>query len=176
MGLMNRIVHKILVTFVLCAVAVYSEAGIAPSKSNASGALKLETATPLQLVWQRLDVPDPPPPRIGFSLALDSTNKRALLFGGYNIITGDLNDLWSTNGNEWTQLQFSHKPIERVGASMIYDEARQETILFGGKNNSEYFGSTWKYDLYGWFQQFPQTSPTTRANACMAYDAARKKT
>ena len=189
---MKRIANLFLIAFTLCAVAACTQAGMASNGPFEPGALVRETSAPvtlpvelkdgsnsaipmLRLVWQLLDIPNPPPPRILFSLALDSTNNRALLFGGYNSTTGILNDLWSTNGNTWTQMYSTLKPIERSGASMIYDEARQETILFGGEHDYEYLGNTWKY-VHNWFQQTPQVSPPPRAYACMAYDAARNKT
>ena len=193
---MKRLTYKVLITLVLCALAIFSDTRTTSRKPVSSGTTDVgplatwETSTGLfltqtlepqhnpnfQLIWQRLVITNLPPPRMGFSLTLDSTTQRALLFGGLNSTTGDLNDLWATDGNEWTQVVPSRKPIERVGANFIYDEARQQAILFGGWHNAEYLGNTWRYAPYEWVQQIPELSPPPRADASMAYDAARETT
>ena len=199
---MNRIFDKLLVAFILCTGAVFSVVGMPLDRLKTAGATEFEigmamavspgipqspvpearlspqlSSPNLKLFWQQLNIPNPPPGRIFSSLTLDSTTKRALLFGGFNSDAGDLYDLWSTDGYEWIQLTSAINPIGRTGASMAYDEARQETILSGGIHGYEYFGNTWRYIYaYDWSQQFPQVSPPPRAYACMAYDAARDET
>lgn len=169
---MDKKTLAILTTFILCLLVAADHAVMAAHNAR--------LATPVQrLFWQRIDIPDPPSPRILFSLALDSTNNQAVLFGGFDVSTGNtnlFNDLWLTNGTTWSQLNSYPNPLERSGAGMVYDEAGQELVLFGGLHDTEYLGSTWKYVPYEWSQQFLQTSPPPRSSACMAYDAARNKT
>ncbi|MBW1999801.1 MAG: hypothetical protein JRJ29_17795 [Deltaproteobacteria bacterium] len=123
--------------------------------------------------WQRLDFPVLPSPRIGSSLTLNPINKIALLFGGINSTTGELNDLWITDGHSWMQFQTPHSPEPRSDASMAYDEVHQMAVLFGGIGNGELLGDTWLFNGVDWIQQQPLVSPSPRTGASMAYDSER---
>jgi hypothetical protein len=198
--------QKILPVFMVCVVAAFSQPASMPSHVDASGGTAPGIVIPSsaakeavrssddtlgpdptlpfpapQLVWLRLNLPMLPSPRIGFSMTLDTTDHRALLFGGYLPIPGGeeyFNELWSTDGYTWEQVFTSVRPIERIAASLVYDEAHQEAVLFGGYHNYEYFGATWIINpgQTGWIQLVPQTSPPPRADASMAFDAARGET
>lgn len=199
---MFRRAQIILSALVLCVVAIYGEAGWVPCPIDVSSTYASVIATPSktaveparqpgsnsghssqsplptpQLVWLRLKLPLMPPPRVGFSMTEDPTNQTALLFGGFTSNGDNLNDLWSTDGHEWTQINTAFKPIERSGASLVYDESRHEVVLFGGVHDFEFFGSTWKItpNESDWIQMVPETSPPPRACASMADDAARDK-
>lgn len=123
--------------------------------------------------WQRLDFPVLPSPRIGSSLTLNPVNKVALLFGGYNATTGELNELWLTDGLSWMQFQTPHSPDPRTGASLAYDEGHQRAVLFGGIGGEAYLGDTWLFNGIDWLQQQPPVSPSPRTTASMAYDPER---
>jgi len=126
--------------------------------------------------WQRLDFPFLPSPRVGSSLILNPINKIALLFGGINSETGELNDLWFTDGFTWMQFQTPHSPEPRSDASMAYDEVRQTAVLFGGIEDGELLGDTWLFNGVDWIQQNPVDSPPPRTGASMAYDTERNVT
>jgi hypothetical protein len=123
--------------------------------------------------WQSLDFPVLPSPRVGASLTLNPINKIALLFGGINSTTGELNDLWLTDGSNWMQFQTPHSPEPRSDASIAYDEAHQMAVLFGGIGGGELLGDTWLFNGIDWIQQQPLVSPSPRTGASMAYDAER---
>lgn len=129
-----------------------------------------------QVEWQRLDYPVLPSPRVGSSLILNPVNKVALLFGGINSTTGELNDLWLTDGHNWLQFQTPHLPKSRSDASMAYDELHQTAVLFGGIRGGELLGDTWLFNGVDWIQQNPVDSPDPRTGASMVYDAERNVT
>jgi hypothetical protein len=129
-----------------------------------------------QPAWKRLDFSYLPPPQVGSSLVLNPINKLGLLFGGINANTGELNDLWVTDGHSWMQYHTPHSPEPRTDASMAYDEARQAAVLFGGSGGGRLLGDTWIFDGVDWIQRQPKTVPSPRNVASMAYDAERDLT
>lgn len=127
----------------------------------------------LQPEWQRLIFSVIPSPRVGSSLVLNPLNKIALLFGGINSTTGELNDLWFTDGLSWMQFPTPHSPEPRSDASMAYDEERQMTVLFGGIRDGDLLGDTWVFNGIDWIRKKPLASPSPRTGASMAYDVER---
>lgn len=124
-------------------------------------------------VWQRLDSPVLPTPRVGASLTLNPINKVALLFGGINSTEGELNDLWLTDGLGWIQFLTPHSPEPRADASLAYDVEHQMGVLFGGFGNMTLLGDTWLFNGIDWIQQQPLVSPLPRSAASMIYDPER---
>jgi hypothetical protein len=126
------------------------------------------------LTWERIDTSEMPAQRVGFSLALNETNKVALFFGGYGYDAGVLNDLWLTDGSQWLELYTPHRPPERSNSSLVYDKDRQEAVLFGGASNvsglTAYLDDTWIFNGKDWMEQSTQVSPSPRAAASMVYD------
>jgi hypothetical protein len=58
---------------------------------------------------------------------------------------------------------------------MAYDAATGNIVLFGGFNRPSVggeLGATWTWDGSTWTKQAPNTSPSPRSDASMAYDAA----
>ncbi len=152
-------------------VEQHTELNPTPGKALIPSSLTLP-----QPEWQSLNFPVLPPPRIGSSFAINPINKVALLFGGLDSSTGELNDLWLTNGLSWIQFQTPHTPEVRSDASMAYDEAHRVMLLFGGSHSSTLLGDTWSFNGVDWTQQQPQTAPSPRTDASMAYDADRNLT
>ena len=172
---------KIKKIFAVCMVLVLiacTETELALNPVDHAYASSLEAATSLsslQPEWQNLEFPILPLPRVGSSLTLNPINKIALLFGGINSTTGELNDLWITDGFEWMQFYTPHSPGKRSGARMAYDEARQVTVLFGSSGKQTLLGDTWLFNGVDWIQQHPQTSPSPRSVFSMAYDPDRSQ-
>lgn len=127
-------------------------------------------------IWQRIEFPNLPTPRVGSSLVLDSKNSSVLLFGGKNSSTGYLDDVWISNGLQWERRQSSIKPLARYGMSMAWDEVRQMAVLFGGMENGRLLGDTWLFDGAEWYQKQPLTSPKPRVQASLTYDSYRNLT
>jgi streptogramin lyase len=67
-------------------------------------------------------------------------------------------------------------PAARGNYAIAYDPVRQVTVLFGGVNGSSLFNDTWEYNGAFWTQtatqQSPNTLPSPRYNAPMAYSPA----
>jgi len=107
-------------------------------------ALALATTT-----WDEI-VPTTPLPtmRTVASAVYDKPRDRMLMFGGYDGVTGDTNDLWSLNFTgtpAWAQLlPAGVPPPARQEHGAIYDPVRDRMIIYGG-NNGFGFNDTWEY-------------------------------
>ncbi len=126
--------------------------------------------------WWSLSFPVLPPPRIGSSLVLNPYNEIALLFGGTNSATGELNDLWITDGTSWMEFHTPLSPEPRAVTSMAYDEANKCVVLFGGFGDGALLGDTWLFNGVNWIKPQLQVSPSSRSQASMAYDPEQEVT
>src|SRR5579863_4968210 len=113
------------------------------------------------------------------SMVYDAALGAVVLFGGYDEGT-EQNDTWMWTGTSWTQLSPAGSPAARDGASMEYDAAAGQVVMFGGQVAlaGTYFSDTWTLSGNSpsnltWTQQTYSTSPSARAVAPAAYDAAR---
>ena len=89
-------------------------------------------------------------PRTAHAMVYDAARGVTVLFGGYNIITGNNGETWEWNGTAWTQRMVSG-PSPRYLHAMVYDAARGVTVLFGGNNSvSGYNGETWEWNGTAW--------------------------
>lgn len=94
------------------------------------------------------------------------------------------------NGRRWRSVT-SKQPPAMTNAAMVYDAASRQVILFGGsncpttgvlgsgvgpdiQNNSTYCAETWIWNGSHW-SKYSGSGPSPRANAVMAYDAARRQ-
>jgi hypothetical protein len=118
--------------------------------------------------------------RNAHALAYDADRARVLLFGGADD-TSVRGDLWEWDGGTW-RLIASGGPPPRTFPALAYDRARQRLVLFGG--NRVLFGTdasrdTFLDDVWEWYEgawhQVRVASPPARAEASMAYDAARRR-
>ncbi len=105
----------------------------------------------------------------------------AMLFGGADE-SRVLGDLWEWNGKNWQQVSAAG-PAPRTFPCMAYDSHRRCVVLFGGNHvlfgtendNDTFLADTWEWDGKRW-HEIKTTTPSARAEACMVYDAARKRT
>ncbi|MBL9016286.1 MAG: hypothetical protein JNL83_19010, partial [Myxococcales bacterium] len=78
----------------------------------------------------------------------------------------------------WTSVDLA-PPSPRQGAAIAYDARRGVAVMFGGIEDDtpspNVYGETWLWDGLGWLNASPTTSPSSRAWAAMAYDAARDR-
>lgn len=81
-------------------------------------------------------------------MCYDSSNKKAVLFGGWDQSAG-LNDLWiyDYSLNEWKDITPPVSPPGRLDHTLCYDSAEDLVILFGGWTNNNasygYSSDTW---------------------------------
>ena len=117
---------------------------------------------------------DFPTARSLYGMSFDSARGVSVLFGGIRAIDGvRLNDTWEYNGTSWTQRQISGPPV-RSEHSMTFDSTRNVSVLFGGVDvNGTSLGDTWEYNGTSWTQQNPNTYPSARSFAGLAFDTGR---
>lgn len=129
--------------------------------------------------WQVRAVPSAPPGRSSPGLIGDPVRGQVLLVAGWNGTS--LGDTWALRGSQWTLLEDRAGPA-RVQHAMAFDTARNRAVLFGGLALGASFsarvpdGKTFEWDGQRWTDVSPSTSPSPRADAAMAYDAARGRT
>ena len=88
-------------------------------------------------------------------------------------------DTWSWDGRRWS-LESWRGPGPRTFPAMAWDAARGEALLFGGRRvlfgkegeRGTFLGDTWALGRNGW-RRIDATGPQARAEAAVAYDAAR---
>src|SRR5262245_20369540 len=106
--------------------------GVGPSSGD-TWVYRLSTNT-----WTKVTPAVSPQPRQGHNLVYDSGNKRVVLFGGVDPMTGTyFNDLWiySFTANTWTMVLPASSPSARRVAAMVYDPVQQRAILYGGEGS-----------------------------------------
>jgi hypothetical protein len=126
--------------------------------------------------WTQLSPTTSPPALWMASMAYDPATGQIVLFGGAISSDSASAETWNFNGTTWTQQSTTVSPPGREQASMDYDPATGQIVLFGGaiitNSATSTLGDTWTYDGRTWTQQSPDTSPTNRYGASMAYDPA----
>ena len=126
--------------------------------------------------WTQFTPTNPPPTRDRFGGIYDPTNQDFIVFGGYNAVSGPLNDLWkySIPNNTWTQLSPSGgPPTARFRFQVALDSHNRSLYVFGGYDNNAYRNDLWKYDIAAntWTQLSPTGGPpSARANHHTCYD------
>jgi hypothetical protein len=119
--------------------------------------------------------------RNAHAMTFDNARARVMLFGGADE-SRVLGDLWEWDGKNWNQVSATG-PAPRTFPTMAYDSDRKRLVVFGGnrvlfgdENDSDTFlNDTWEWDGERW-REIKTTTPSARAEACMVYDAARKRT
>lgn len=124
--------------------------------------------------WQELPASGPAA-RAEAALAFDEQRGRAVLFGGYRRVNGQverLGDTWEWDGARWTQVSTTG-PRPRNGAALAYDRERRCVVLFGGNLTNGGGSDTWEWDGRAWRQSAAVTEG--RFNPALTYDEARRR-
>jgi len=112
--------------------------------------------------------------RYGHSLVYDPENQQIILFGGYNMENGELDDMWvyDCTNNIWRELHLAKKPLARSGQEMVYNSINRKFILFGGSTRYGWSNDTWIYDSAAktWTEVFPKNRPSPRGSVSMYFD------
>lgn len=111
------------------------------------------------------------------AMVYDSARLRTIMFGGYDIVKGEVNDTWEFNGAIWVKIVTTSAPPGRQDHGMAYDSDRKVTVMFGGTKGGN-LGDTWEYNglTATWTQMNPANSPPAMHGVELAYDTKRKKT
>ena len=133
--------------------------------------------------WTQQSPMDSPPTREDPVMAFDAARAQIVLFGG--VVGGNgacltpFNDTWVWDGNDWTQQSPETSPPGRWDFTMAYDSVHAQMVLFGGAigqcsaQSTQIANDTWVWDGATWTQKLPDTSPSERLGAAMAFDAVR---
>jgi uncharacterized protein (TIGR03437 family) len=130
-----------------------------------------------QAAWTELSpAGQPPPPRLGHTMVLDTARQRLIVFGGQ--ATGFFSDTWAYDiaANTWQQLAPDNAgPNRRYGHSAIYDETRDAMVISHGFTDDGRFDDTWAFDLATntWTDISPPTRPLPRCLHHAVYDPQR---
>ncbi len=125
--------------------------------------------------WEKISLPDSPSPRQHGSMAYAGDGK-FILFGGYNMEEGFLNDTWlyDLSDYSWTQIYPSSSPPARRRASMSWDPSEKVAVLFGGRDSENVFNDLWVFnpETVSWRLQDPLAPagfPSPRQSLELAY-------
>src|SRR5688572_12145604 len=97
--------------------------------------------------------------RFNPAMAYDATERRILVFGGWNG-SERLGDLLELRGPVWQPLT-AVGPAPRNHASVVYDTRRRRLLLFGGHDGDRVFGDLWSFDGTSW-RALAATTPRPR--------------
>jgi hypothetical protein len=115
-----------------------------------------------------------PPRRYGHTLVRDAARARAVVFGGYNDLTGYLHDTWEWDeiNRWWTPRYPGVIPPARYDHAALYDSDRGRTLVFGGYNPTGLgLDDVWEWDGTGWTSVTPPgAGPSGRSWLGAAYD------
>lgn len=122
--------------------------------------------------WTNVSYVSPAPAARAFgAFAFDPAPEEngSVLFGGYNLARGDLNDTWVWEGwSGWVELNISVRPPAADALPMAYDPIDSVMVLYGAGFTS----STW--ELYsGQWWNVSISAPPYRTGAAMIYDPAQ---
>ena len=162
---------------VLAAVALLAPAGGIAGASNPMSPVPRGNAAP---GWTDVTPSAGPPPLAGAMMTYSSAAKRFVVFGGWNGTLGtDGTWVYDPANGTWTELHPAVRPMGRGDEMFVYDARSDLFVLFGGWHelaNDTYvrLGDTWTFSLASgiWTQRHPATSPSTRSDSMVAYDAA----
>jgi hypothetical protein len=130
-------------------------------------------------IWKNLSISRAPPPRTYTSLAYDSKDGYAVLFGGGNWSSGGLspgtyNDTWEFAGGRWVQIHTTVHPPPLILESFTYDPDVGALIQYGGfgvkGGSTAAFHETWEFAGGSWTQLSLRVHPPPLAYAVSAYD------
>jgi len=123
------------------------------------------------------DYRNKPSDRSGHSMAYDSADHLAVIWGG-NGDWPENGEFWAYNASAvaWTDLSPADQPCCRIYPQMAFDAASGEAVLFGGgKGTSEStaFNDTYTFNLStgAWKNKNPNPSPPGGRGYVMAYDS-----
>jgi N-acetylneuraminic acid mutarotase len=132
--------------------------------------------------WTPIPTPEPRPSgRFYQSAAWDPVSERLLVFGGFDVAIGLLEDFWSYDpaDNSWTQLLPNDRwPPSRLSASMVWDPRNQQLMLYGGGCGGCYRDDLWSYqparDTWE-LRAMSADRPRARGGSGAVWDEARQQ-
>lgn len=127
--------------------------------------------------WRAITPEHLPSPRTGGEIAFNSTQGKAVLFGGSGTWIADDwvfdNETWEWDGTDWNQQFPEVAPLGRGGLAMAYDANDDQIIMFGGRAQDTYFNDTWVWNGTTWQMMSTLTNPPAREWHEMVFDQQR---
>lgn len=124
--------------------------------------------------WKSITKQDKwPSTSIQASMVYDPTQKKTVLYGGYN--GNYIKDTWTWDGSKWTKAD-GKDPHYRGLASMFYDPISKKIVLYGGIGREDRegtllrFGDTWTFNGKDWTEATTAGSPSPRYGAAVAFN------
>lgn len=118
-----------------------------------------------------------PSGRYYHAMAYDSSRGQTVLFGGQS--ANGMNDTWEWDGVNWFAKNPNTVPSARFSHAMAYHAQLGRVVMHGGALGSGTSGviysDTWEWDGANWVLAAPLSSPGSRRDAAMAYDAQRHR-
>jgi MYXO-CTERM domain-containing protein len=148
---------------------------------------ELDSAT---ATWTMSTPATGPSARHDFGFAWDSTNNKAVLFGGLQVDVPGATGVpkqdtweWDPGAQTWTdRTSMGDKPAARMAPAMAYDDTRKRVVLFGGVNmpNWDNQNDMWEWDTTagGWTKVRTGAEagmPAIRSYSSMVYDHAHAR-
>ncbi|MEP1035006.1 kelch repeat-containing protein [Ekhidna sp.] len=113
--------------------------------------------------WRKVETKVKPPSRRQHTLAYNSAQNSAILFGGFDRLAGEkiiYGDTWMFEHMTWKKVNESPE-LGRDHHAMAYDKNNKAIILFGGYNKG-YLGDTRLWNGYEWVE-LTSDGPSPRA-------------
>lgn len=127
--------------------------------------------------WKRFtNLSQVPPDRRFAGAVYDQTQKKVVLFGGYDNFGNYRQDTWTWNGTAWTEIKPSTKPPHRAQPVMWYDPLAKKTIIYSGagrksiEDHATRYSDMWSFDGSNWTQLSVTATPGIRFAPQIAVD------
>lgn len=129
-------------------------------------------------IWTQMSLELKPSARWTHVMVYDCSNKKMILFGGYNE-SGCLGDTWvfDLTNNSWKEMKPENNPSPRHTHTMAYDPDNQKVILFGENSRGVQQRDMWTYDYQNnqWEQIIPDLNPPSKSIHTMSFDSDNRK-
>ena len=126
--------------------------------------------------WKQIPTATHPSAELSYGMAYDPKRRLVVLFGGYNLIKGELAETWVFDGKAWRWIPAPTHPGERTNPSLIYDPQRKKVLCYGGYHPEKgALGDLWAFDGKTW-SKLPVACPVSNftGGTGLVYDSNRK--
>ncbi len=129
--------------------------------------------------WRSVLTWGAPQPRFDAAMGYDPQTRRVVLFGGQveTPWSGSypVNEMWAFDGVQWSQQTYSTPlPYGRSGAHLAAFGDDRTLIVFGGQQEYDVFSDTWDWNLGGWLELHPGSSPPPTRLGSMTWDGTTR--
>ena len=107
----------------------------------------------------------------------DPSSQAVVLFRGFSLASGQLNDTWEFKGGSWSNVTTNSSgatpPSPTIDAGFAADPSLPGAILFGSENASgDPTNATYAFESGRWTQALTVTAPPERSGPALTFDAS----